>query len=157
MSMLAKLVLQTLEILIDIILLLQAIKLLRQLKQEDSEKISSDLLKEIVASLAILIDILFAVVSLTIFLSLGNAAYTFWILTLNIDTYRNGHGNLRKWKKMNDADLLKSLLTHSGVERDSEVERLTATFLEPGEDNDETDDGQSFSLMLILSDLKVRK
>jgi hypothetical protein len=56
---------------------------------------------------------------------------------------------------MNDADLLKSLLTHSGVASDSEVEGLTATFLEPGED--ETDDGQSFSLMLILSDLKVRK
>jgi hypothetical protein len=35
---------------------------------------------------------------------------------------------------MNDADLLKSLLTHSGVASDSEVERLTDTILEPGKD-----------------------
>jgi hypothetical protein len=79
----------------------------------------------------------------------------FWLITLNIDTYRNSKGSLRKWKSMNDSDLLKSLLRHSGDERDSEVERLTDTILEPGKD--ETEDGQSFSLMLILSDIRVRK
>jgi hypothetical protein len=74
------------------------------------------------------------VVILIIIVSLGNAAYMFWVISLNIDNYRNSRGSLRRWKKMNDDDLLKSLLARSGVASDSEVERLTDTILEPGKD-----------------------
>jgi hypothetical protein len=74
------------------------------------------------------------VVILIIIVSLGNAAYMFWVISLNIDNYRNSRGSLRRWKKMNDDDLLKSLLARSGVASGSEVERLTDTILEPGKD-----------------------
>jgi hypothetical protein len=52
-----------------------------------------------------------------------------WVLSLNIETFRNERGSLRRWKNMNDHELLKDLLTHSGVESGSEVEGLDSTIL----------------------------
>jgi hypothetical protein len=64
-------------------------------------------------------------------LSLSNGFYILWITTLNLDAFKNGRGSLRRWKNMNDDDLLRDLLSYSGqIESDSKEERLSGTFVE---------------------------
>jgi CDP-glycerol glycerophosphotransferase (TagB/SpsB family) len=73
-------------------------------------------------SISNLLEFSYVVISILTFSTLFTGFYLWWVSTVNIDDYRNARGTFRRWKSMNDGELIKSLLRHSGDERDSEVE-----------------------------------
>jgi hypothetical protein len=72
---------------------------------------------------------LLANVCLLVVSSLSNAAYMLWVTSLNIETFRNERGSLRRWRSMNDDELLKDLLTNSCDESSLEVDGSSASIL----------------------------
>jgi hypothetical protein len=75
---------------------------------------------------------LVAVVCLTIVLALSNGFYILWVTTLTIDTFKNERGSLRRWKNMNDEELLNDLLKPTFLDNGSTIEREGFTILEEG-------------------------
>jgi hypothetical protein len=119
--MIAKLALQTLEVLVDITLFCFLLLMVKASVNQNNSFKDADL-QELIRSLYNVANALLAVTCLLVVSSLSNAAYLLWITSLDIETFLNERGNFRKWKNMNDTELLKDLLTYSGVESGSEVE-----------------------------------